>query len=98
MSMSLFEGVPVDDVAGALAGLERRRFAAGSTVLSEATTQVSSTSSSRAPPTSSSPTATAPNTTWPVWGRGRRSERCRCSLDSPPQGQCAPGPIYRWWS
>jgi NTE family protein len=35
MSMSLFEGVPVDDVAGALAGLERRRFAAGSTVLSE---------------------------------------------------------------
>jgi CRP-like cAMP-binding protein len=35
MSMSLFEDVPVDDVAGALAGLERRRFAAGSTVLSE---------------------------------------------------------------
>jgi hypothetical protein len=26
MNMSLFEGVPVDDVAAALAGLERRRF------------------------------------------------------------------------
>ena len=35
MSMSLFEGVPVDEVAGALAGLERRRFGAGSTVLFE---------------------------------------------------------------
>ena len=33
--MSLFEGVPVDDVAAALAGLERRRFGAGSTVLVE---------------------------------------------------------------
>lgn len=33
--MSLFEGVPVDDVAAALAGLERRRFSAGSTVLVE---------------------------------------------------------------
>ena len=35
MKMSLFEGVPVDDVAAALAGLERRRFSAGSTVLVE---------------------------------------------------------------
>lgn len=35
MNMSLFEGVPVDDVAVALAGLERRRFSAGSTVLVE---------------------------------------------------------------
>jgi NTE family protein len=35
MNMSLFEGVPVDDVAAALAGLERRRFSAGSTVLVE---------------------------------------------------------------
>jgi NTE family protein len=33
--ISLFEGVPVDDVAAALAGLERRRFGAGSTVLVE---------------------------------------------------------------
>src|SRR6266487_2076753 len=35
MSVSLFEGVPADEVAVALAGLERRRFAAGSTVLVE---------------------------------------------------------------
>jgi len=35
MNVSLFEGVPVDDVAAALAGLERRRFSAGSTVLAE---------------------------------------------------------------
>ncbi len=35
MSMSLFEGVPADDVAAELAGLERRRFSAGSTVLVE---------------------------------------------------------------
>lgn len=33
--MSLFEGLPVDDVAAALAGLERRRFSAGATVLVE---------------------------------------------------------------
>jgi NTE family protein len=35
VKISLFEGVPVDDVAAALAGLERRRFGAGSTVLVE---------------------------------------------------------------
>ena len=35
MNISLFEGVPVDDVAAALARLERRRFSAGSTVLFE---------------------------------------------------------------
>lgn len=34
-SMSLFEGVPAHDVAAALAGLERRRFSVGSTVLVE---------------------------------------------------------------
>jgi len=35
MSISLFDGVPVDGVAAALAGLERRRFGVGSTVLFE---------------------------------------------------------------
>jgi NTE family protein len=35
VNISLFEGVPVDEVAAALAGLERRRFGAGSTVLVE---------------------------------------------------------------
>jgi len=35
MNVSLFEGVPVDEVAAALAGLERRRFGIGSTVLFE---------------------------------------------------------------
>jgi NTE family protein len=35
MNISLFDGVPVNDVAAALAGLERRRFSAGSTVLVE---------------------------------------------------------------
>jgi NTE family protein len=35
MNISLFEGVPVDEVAAALAGLERRRFGIGSTVLFE---------------------------------------------------------------
>ena len=51
MNMSLFEGVPVDDVAVALAGLERRRFSAGSTVLVEGDYPGELYLSSRAPPT-----------------------------------------------
>src|SRR6266487_3104419 len=35
VSVSLFDGVPGDEVAAALAGLERRRFRAGATVLVE---------------------------------------------------------------
>jgi NTE family protein len=35
MSASLFEGLPADQVANSLAGFERRRFGAGSTVLAQ---------------------------------------------------------------